>query len=216
MKPHNMLINFILTCSDVCSILLVDEEFNQSGWDIFIKFINSNKEFIPVIDFKGRFILTDIVNEYPIFSVDNNGYNNFDIIIHRRNIDHNIGKNFTEIQFANLVNILSKYHSIAVVGDINEDTNCYVNDLRNMDFLDQIRVISKSKMVIDTDSIFDKIAEGFGIGNINIIKRHDKYWGYHWLYNNSYTIFAENVDCVNIDDILFGVDVILNRKGLLK
>lgn len=213
MNPHVMLFDFLLKCTDICSIIYVDEAFCNMGWKNFRSFLFENKSNIKTINFEDTISFKEIQKNYPIFKAKTISHG-FDIIIHRRNINHNIGKNFTETQFYELVNYLEKHYSVGIVGFRGEDSVKYTNDLRDMSFLEQVYVIANSKLVIDTDSVFDKIAEGFNIRNINIIRGLDQYWGFHWLFNNSYTIYTDSVSSVKINDIIRGVNLSFSVEGL--
>lgn len=114
----------------------------------------------------------------PIMNVDTSIKT--DILIHRR-VKPNRYKtrNIESENFKQLVATLNKTYNVGVVGLQEEDDTYYPGDLRFLPFQDQITAVTGAQLVLDTDSLFDKVAEAVGVPSFVLYLEHYLPWGAH-------------------------------------
>lgn len=137
----------------------------------------------------------------------------YSIIIHRRkSITRKISRNFNDVFFSEVLVELRKKYSVGVVGLYEEDPVDYGDDLRKLPFSEQISYIAGAKVIIDTDSLIDKIAEWCRIPSIIVQVEEYVSWGAHLYPNGDVVIGVKDINDVTIEDIVNSVDKILSRN----
>lgn len=161
--------------------------------------------------------ITISYDEYLKFSpvMSSNSSYKTDILIHRRcaSVDRVSTRNIEGDMFKNLISVLDKDYYIGVVGLLSEDNIEYKGDLRFLSFADQVRAVSNTQLVIDTDSLFDKVAEAVGVSSLTTYLEYYFSWGVHLGKNNDIVLCVPELSVVNKDIIIDRVNWFFNTYG---
>ena len=136
----------------------------------------------------------------------------YDVIIHRRmGKTRKVSRNIPDALFSGVLTELPHNYKVGIVGIYDEDPVDYPNDLRKFSFDEQLRYVAGAKVIIDTDSVIDKVAEWCGIPSV--ILQVDEYikWGSHVRWNGDVVICAPSLELVTVGNVIQAVEMVMGK-----